>query len=74
MDATTKPQYPACCPKCLEKNGWPYAAGTCDRPGVIVVKLRCGTCHTEWRADAPPPVMAVAGLWPRQSARRYRVA
>jgi hypothetical protein len=74
MKTTTKPSYPACCPACQESKGWPYAAGTCDRPGVIVVKLRCGACNHEWRADGPPPAMAVAGLWPRQSARKYRIA
>jgi hypothetical protein len=45
--------YPASCPACSAPSGWPYAAGTCDRADVIVVKLRCKACGYVWMVDAP---------------------
>jgi hypothetical protein len=75
MNQTTMPVYPACCPQCHELKGWPFSAGTCDRPGVIVVRLRCGNCHNEWTADVPKPAMATVGAWPgRQLLSAYRTA
>jgi hypothetical protein len=43
--------YPERCPKCDAVAGWPYAAGTCDKPGVILVRLRCAKCEKEWAND-----------------------
>jgi hypothetical protein len=65
-----KPTYPESCPKCEAANGWPYSAGTCDRPGVIVVKLRCQACGHEWSGEAPKAPMASVGLWPKRPDRR----
>jgi hypothetical protein len=66
--------YPADCPHCREAEGWPYSAGTCDRPGIIVVKLRCKKCDGEWIADAPKSVMATASYWPKRQNRTSRTA
>jgi len=65
--AAKKPSYPDSCPQCQETTGWPFSAGTCDRPGVIVVKLRCQKCGHEWIADGPPPTMQSVTSWPRRS-------
>lgn len=70
MSAKKLPAYPATCPNCLEPSGWPFSAGTCERPEVIVVKLRCQVCTGEWTADAPKPAMAMAGYWPARITRR----
>jgi hypothetical protein len=43
--------YPAGCPACSDSAGWPYAAGTCDRPEVIVVKLKCRACGHTWTME-----------------------
>ena len=67
---TKKPSYPDTCPLCESATGWPFSAGTCERPGVIVVKLRCQKCGHEWIADAPKPTMASVQLWPRRPDRR----
>jgi len=69
MSTAKNPFYPEACPECRCDTGWPYSAGTCDRPGVIVVKLRCQSCGHEWTADAPKTDVAVA-LWPRRPDRR----
>jgi len=65
-----KPSYPHCCPQCQDQAGWPFSAGTCDRPGVIVVKLRCQKCGHEWSTDAPKPAMAPVTLWTKRPDRR----
>jgi hypothetical protein len=49
----------------------PYSAGTCDRPGVIVVKLRCRECGHEWTGEAPKASMASVALWPKADRRRH---
>jgi hypothetical protein len=69
MSTTKKPFYPESCPECHGDTGWPYSAGTCDRPDVIRVKLRCQRCGHEWSGDAPDAPVAVA-LWPRRPDRR----
>jgi hypothetical protein len=75
MTTSAQPTYPACCPSCQEANGWPYSAGTCDRPGVIVVKLRCKVCQHEWTDDAPKAAAAIVAAWPAHERRRfYRTA
>jgi hypothetical protein len=28
-------------------------AGTCEKPGIIRVTLRCSTCKFEWTEDTP---------------------
>jgi hypothetical protein len=70
MSTTKKPYYPESCPKCQSDEGWPYSAGTCHRPGVIVVKLRCRACAHEWTGDAPKAPMSTVALWPRRPDRR----
>ena len=70
--AKKPPVYPANCPHCSQNSGWPFSAGTCDRPGVIVVKLRCGRCGHEWIADAPQSAMATVSLWPTRNVREPR--
>jgi hypothetical protein len=69
MNDTKKPSYPESCPKCRTASGWPYSAGTCDRPGVITVKLRCQQCGHEWGADAPKVTMASVTVLPRRDRR-----
>jgi hypothetical protein len=69
-EPTKTPSYPDSCPHCQNLTGWPVSAGTCDRPGVIVVKLRCQKCGREWIADAPKPVTAAVTSWLRRSDRR----
>jgi len=68
-EPTKKPPYPDNCPQCENTTGWPVSAGTCDRPGVIVVKLKCQQCGHEWVADAPKPASASVS-WPRRPDRR----
>ena len=68
--AAAKPSYPHSCPMCKGVTGWPFSAGTCDRPGVIVIKLRCQKCGYEWMTDAPKPAMASVKLWPKRPDRR----
>lgn len=68
--STTKALYPECCPQCQSATGWPYSAGTCDRPGVIVVKLRCQACAHEWTGEVPKAPVAAVRLWPRADRRR----
>ena len=70
MDGTKKPCYPESCPQCEAATGWPYSAGTCDRPGVIVVKLRCRSCGHEWSGEAPEAPIVQVALWPRRDRRR----
>ena len=69
MNDTKDPSYPESCPKCRSSSGWPYSAGTCDRPGVITVKLRCQQCGHEWVTDAPKAPMASVTLLPRRDRR-----
>lgn len=69
MSAMKHPFYPESCPECREATGWPYSAGTCERPDVIRVKLRCQNCGHEWAGDAPSAPVTVA-LWPRRPDRR----
>jgi hypothetical protein len=71
MSTSNKPFYPESCPECRSKNGMPYSAGTCDRPGVIVVKLRCRECGHEWTGEAPKASMASVALWPKADRRRH---
>ncbi|HET9703323.1 MAG TPA: hypothetical protein VFP85_04760 [Vicinamibacterales bacterium] len=76
MNDTKNPSYPESCPKCCSSSGWPYSAGTCDRPGVITVKLRCQQCGHEWGTDAPKAPAASVTLLPRRDRRagmRYSV-
>lgn len=67
MMSAKKSAYPANCPQCHAVTGWPFSAGTCDRPGVIVVKLRCQDCGHEWSADAPKSTMASVGPLPNRT-------
>jgi hypothetical protein len=70
MEGECTPEYPATCPHCHDTKGWPFAAGTCERTNVIVVKLRCRECSHEWTADAPSSVMVAASFWPVRNSRR----
>ena len=45
--------YPESCDECQRLTGWPFAAGTCERVGVIRVSLRCATCGHVWESDGP---------------------
>jgi len=56
------PSYPEYCPHCSEAAGWPYAAGTCEKPDVIVVRLRCSKCNYEWRAEAQKAPLSTVTL------------
>ena len=69
MTITNQPSYPECCQRCHEAAGWPYSAGTCDRPGVIVVKLRCHKCGHEWSSEAPKAPTAQVSTWPRSDRK-----
>jgi hypothetical protein len=48
----------------------PYAAGTCDKPEVILVQLRCRDCGHEWAAEAPKVPLSSFAVWPRRDRRR----
>jgi len=72
MTITNQPSYPECCPQCHEAAGWPYAAGTCERPGVIIVKLRCQKCSCEWSSEAPKAPIVQVSTWPRPDRRTTR--
>ena len=73
MSLTQPPRYPECCPKCLQRSGLPFSAGTCERPDIITVKLRCQACGHEWTADAPKAPMSSVTLWHKRSDRRRNV-
>lgn len=72
MTITNQASYPECCPQCHEAAGWPYAAGTCERPGVIVVTLRCQHCSHEWASEAPKAPIVQVSVWPRPDRRTTR--
>ena len=70
MDATKHPSYPEQCPHCEAEAGWPFSAGTCERPGIIIVHVRCQHCGQAWISDAPKAPMASVTLWTKRPDRR----
>jgi hypothetical protein len=72
MSTTNDSPYPERCPKCRAAAGLPYSAGTCERPGVILVKLRCQSCRHEWSSEAPPASADSVILSPRPDRRSAR--
>ena len=40
------------CPECRRPDGDPYLTTTVrDRPGVVVVMMRCRSCRHEWQVQ-----------------------
>ncbi|HYB96313.1 MAG TPA: hypothetical protein VEC39_15180 [Vicinamibacterales bacterium] len=69
MTAIRTPAYPTCCPQCLRLAAFPFAAATCERENVIVVKLRCRQCGGEWSEDAPKTATAPVLTRPKPDRR-----